>query len=282
MENIRQAVERAKARSDLRNGSGLSSLPQRPTLPQRPMQGLSNDRPEIELDPNHLQSQRIVAFNGKDSGSRAFDILRAEVLRAMDLNGWKTIGVTSPTPGCGKTVTATNLALSMARQAERQVCLVDLDFQRPQVANSLGLKSQEGALDVIEGRIGLIGATRIVRVGGSRLEVLPTTPSLDLSDVVASAEMKTFLQELTGYGQSRIVVLDLPPILTSHDVITVLPQVDCILFVVGVGVSKISDVEECDKYLEAANVLRIVLNKAPLSKTASAYNYYAEHVMAQR
>ena|SRR5579863_2306116 len=282
MENIRQAVERAKARSDLRNASGLSSLPQRPTFPQRPIQDLSDARQEVELNPKHLQSQRIVAFDGKDSRSRAFDILRAEVLRTMDLSGWKTIGVTSPTPGCGKTVTATNLALSMARQPERDICLVDLDLQRPQVANALGLRRRDGALDVIEGRVGLGSATSIVRVGGSRLEVLPTTPSLDSSDVVASAPMKTFLQELGGHGQARIVVLDLPPILTSHDVITVLPQLDCILFVVSVGVSKVSDIEECDKYLEAANVLRIVLNKAPLSKTAYAYNYYAEHGMAKR
>jgi protein-tyrosine kinase len=267
MENIRQAVERAKARPDSRSSSGSS------VLPPRTVHGLNDVRKrEIELDPAYLQSQRIVAFDGRDPRSRPFDVLRTEVLRSMDLKCWKTLAVTSATPGCGKTVTATNLALSMARQSEHEVCLVDLDLQRPQVASSLGLKSQEGTLDVIEKRVDLVSATQIVRAGASRLEVLPTTPSSDSSDLVASAAMKMFFQELAGYGRSRIV-LDLPPVLTSHDVISILPQVDCVLFVVGVGVSKISEIEECSKYLEGAEVVRIVLNKAPESRLTYAYNY---------
>jgi protein-tyrosine kinase len=268
MENIRQAVERAKARSGPQTSNGLHMPPQQARYG-------SNDvhTQEIGLDPSYLQSQRIVAYDGKDPRSRSFDILRTEVLRLMDLKCWKTLAVTSPTPGCGKTVTATNLALSMARQSEHQVCLVDLDLQRPQVATSLGLKRREGALDVIERRIDLVSAIRIVRVGGSRLEVLPTTPSSDSSDLAASTAMKMFLQELAGYGQSRIVILDLPPILTGHDVISILPQVDCSLFVVGVGVSKISEVEECTKYLEGTDVVRIVLNKVPESKSTYAYNH---------
>jgi protein-tyrosine kinase len=173
-------------------------------------------------------------------------------------------------------VTSTNLALSMARQAERQVCLVDLDLQRPRVANALGLKSHEGALDVIQRRADLFSATNTVRVGGSRLEVLTTPPSPDSSDVVASTAMKTFLQELASYGQSHIIVLDLPPILASHDVSSILPQVDCVLLVVGVGVSKTSEIEECNKYLEAAEVVRIVLNKAPLHQTPYGYKGYTE------
>lgn len=267
MENIRQAVERAKARSGAQNSNGLH------LAPQQDKYGLNGvHTQEIGLDPSYLQSQRIVAYDGKDPRSRPFDILRTEVLRSMDLKCWKTLAVTSATPGCGKTVTATNLALSMARQSEHPVCLVDLDLQRPQVATSLGLKPLEGALDVIERRIDLVSAIRIVRVGGSRLEVLPTTPSSDSSDLVASTAMKMFLHELAGYGQSRIVILDLPPMLTGHDVISILPQVDCILFVVGMGVSKISEVQECTKYLEGTDVVRIVLNKVPESKSAYVYN----------
>ena len=92
----------------------------------------------------------------------------------MDLKGWKTLAVTSPTPSCGKTLTAINLALSMARQPERQVLLADLDLRKPHIAGCLGLKCGEGVLGVIEGRIGLHSAIIGARVGSSRLEVLPT------------------------------------------------------------------------------------------------------------
>src|ERR1700743_929537 len=123
MENIYQAVERAKARSDQGNSSNVKV---------RPHQETGAALPEISLDPNYLQSRRIVAYDGNDLRSRPFDILRTEILRSTDMRDWKIIAVTSPTPGCGKTLTATNLAFSTARQ--RAVCLVDLDMRRPQVA----------------------------------------------------------------------------------------------------------------------------------------------------
>src|SRR5437016_7467020 len=59
---------------------------------------------------------------------------------------------TSPTPDCGKTLTALNLALSIARQPERSVLLVDLDIQKGYVASSLGLRCEGGVLGVLEGR----------------------------------------------------------------------------------------------------------------------------------
>ena len=81
-----------------------------------------------------------------------YDMLRTQVLQSMSVGGWKVLGVTSPTPGCGKTVTATNLALSIARLPDHLVVLVDLDLQKPQIANSLGIVSTGGGvLDLLEG-----------------------------------------------------------------------------------------------------------------------------------
>src|SRR5437868_9450092 len=119
MENIRQAVERAKALSE--QPSISFQMP-----PQRPKHGLGiaqdGEAPHrFELDRAYLQSRRIVAYDGKDPHSRPFDLLRTEVVRSMDLKGWKTLAVTSPTANCGKTLTAINLALSMARQDRKSV-----------------------------------------------------------------------------------------------------------------------------------------------------------------
>jgi protein-tyrosine kinase len=272
MENIRQAVERARAHLERPINTDLNiSMP-------RAMQRLGVTQnegrvQELELDSTYLQSHRIVAYDGKDPRSRPFDVLRTEVLRSMDLKGWKTLAVTSPTPGCGKTSTAVNLALSMARQPERHVCLVDLDLRKPQVAAILGLKRPgEGVLDVIEGRTDADSAIILARIGSSRLKVLPTSPCPDSSDVVASAAMRALLKDLGAkYSESRIVILDLPPLLTGHDVISILPHVDCVLLVAAVGTSKISEIEECYKYLEGVDVVRVVLNKVPESSTSHAY-----------
>lgn len=265
MENIRQAVERAKQRipEPERHIPAVSS-PSFGTLQSQEIE-------VIELDPTYLQSQRIVTFDGKDPRSRPFDILRTEVLRSMDLKGWKTLAVTSPTPSCGKTLTAVNLALSMARQPERQVCLIDLDLRKPQIGTYLGLNSRDGALGVLEERLELGSAIVRAQVGRSRLEVLPTALSLNSSDLIGSTATKTLLQDVTEFAQSRIAIVDLPPLLGAHDVISILPHVDCVLFVAAVGTSKVSEIEECNKYLRATDVVRFVLNKAPESRRAYAY-----------
>jgi protein-tyrosine kinase len=271
MENIRQAVERAKGRPKQQSGIGFEP----PRQPARHGFGDAHESKgpqEVELDSAHLHSQRIVAHDGKDPHSRPFDILRTEVLRSMDLKGWKTLAVTSPTPSCGKTLTAVNLALSMARQPERQVFLADLDLRKPQVAACLGLKYREGVLGILEGRVEVDSAVIRARVGGSRLEILPTAPASNSSDLVGSSAMKMLLQDITGHGQSRILILDLPPILTGHDVISILPQVDCVLLVAAVGTSTVSEIEECNKHLQATDVVRFVLNKVPESTTR--YHYY--------
>jgi len=275
MENIRQAIERAKL-SPQQQG-GISFEPPR----QQARHALGDTRDgrekiqEVELDFAYLQSKRIVAYDGKDVRSRSFDVLRTEILRSMDRKGWKTLAVTSPTPGCGKTLTATNLALSIARQPERQVLLADLDLRKPQVANYLGLKCRDGVLGIVEERIEVNSAIIPVRAGSSKLEVLPTASTLNSSDLVASHAMRGLLHDITGHGQSRIVILDLPPLLTGHDAISVLPQVDCVLLVAAVGTSKVSEIEECNKYLQATEVLRVVLNKVTESDPATRYtNYY--------
>jgi protein-tyrosine kinase len=268
MENIRQAVERAKARSEQPSTANFKMPSQRP----RQSLGAAQDGEGLELSPAYLQAHRIVAYDGKDPRSRPYDVLRTEVLRSMDLKSWKILGVTSPTPDCGKTLTAINLALSIARQSERPVCLADLDLRKAQVATSLGLKGRKGALDVLEGRVDVDSATIVASVGSSRLEIVPTAPCSDSSDLVASAAMRTLLQDLAGRRQSGLVVLDLPPLLSGPDVISILPQIDCVLLVGAVGTSKISEIEECYNHLQETHVVRFVLNKVP--KSAAAYAYY--------
>jgi Mrp family chromosome partitioning ATPase len=199
-------------------------------------------------------------------------MLRTQVLQTMEQKGWKILAVTSPTPSCGKTLTAINLALSIARQPERSVLLVDMDLRKPQVADCLGLIRDEGVLGVFEGRVALAGAIIRARVGNCKFEVLPTASTPHSSDLMSSSAMSTLLHDLRRDSQSRIVILDLPPLLSSDDVIAILPQVDCALLVAGVGTSTVSEIEECNKHLQSTDLVRFVLNKVPQSD--SNYQYY--------
>ena len=130
MDNIRQAVERARAaklRPLLRLRNILVWRDQVRHLPGR-YRRCTPKSARSRSSPAFLQSKRIVAYNGADQRSRPYDMLRTQVLQSMVSSGWKILGMTSPTPGCGKTLTALNLAFSIARQPDQSVVIDRFGF----------------------------------------------------------------------------------------------------------------------------------------------------------
>ena len=266
MENIRQAVERARTQHGV---PGLAA-------PHGSDIGGSATGPsrfrEAALDTQHLQANRIISHIVTDRRARSFDMLRTQILQLMDQKEWRILAVTSPTPACGKTVTALNLALSIARQPERKVLFVDLDFIKPMAASSLGLDFEVDARDVLEGRAPLSQAIINAHIGEQELLVVPCTAAAGSSELIASRAMGTMFQELQREFYSHTIILDLPPVLSSDDVIAILPHVDCVLLVVAIGTSTIAQIEECKKHLQTTEVARIVVNKVP--EANNPYYYY--------
>ena len=276
MDNIRQALERVRSPVPERDGR---RSPLGPSVPTRPAVGASVavappvGLQEILLAPTHLEANRVIAHDDTDPRARSFDMLRTQVLQSMDQKGWRVLGITSPTPGCGKTVTATNLAFSIARQPERSVLLVDLDLQKPQVGATLGLNGDAGIVAVLEGRSVLSSAVVQARAGTSHIFALPAESSaVDSSAWMTSRTLSTTLQDIKRDYRSQTIIVDLPPMLAGDDVIAVLPQLDCLLLVAAVGKSKVSEIEECNRHLRSTEVLRLVLNKAPAVET-TYYGY---------
>ena len=280
MEHIRQAVERAKESgvADKSPQEQTRPAPQQP--PSRANTGAAGIAQswgkEVTLNGAHLISKRIVSHDIGDVRSKSFDMLRTQVLQSMDKASWQILGVTSPTPECGKSVIAANLALSIARQPDRAVLLVDLDLQKAQIADYLGLKCDQGLLSVLQGQTTLSNSLIRARIRNQQLLVLPCEkPTLDSSAWMASRPMSAMLQEIRRDFKGFTVILDLPPILTSDDVITILPQIDCTLFVTAIGSSTLAEIKECNKYLETTPVVQVVANKAP--DTATSYYYYSAY-----
>src|SRR5689334_8428171 len=109
MDQFKQAVSLARGAAPVAPGGdqaigGAASHPSRADRIQN-----------IPMKASHLEAMRIVAHNKDDVRARSYDMLRTQVLQSMDANGWQFLAVTSATAGCGKTVTACNLALSIAR-----------------------------------------------------------------------------------------------------------------------------------------------------------------------
>jgi protein-tyrosine kinase len=265
VDSIRQAVELARAQS---REPGQSDL----------LKGTSgaadSQARDVTLNATHLNAMRIVAHGGVNAHGRYYDMLRTQVLQAMDQNSWQFLAVTSGTAGCGKSVTACNLALSIARLSERSVLLVYMDLQKPRVAEYLGLGIGDGVLSVLEGDVPLSEVVVRASIGRSKLLVLPGEVCKSGSaEWMASQAMTTLLQTIRREFRSRIIIFDMPPMLIGDDVISILPQMDTVLLVAGVGSTSVSDVKECRKHLKATPVVRVVVNRVT-EVTDGYYGYY--------
>jgi protein-tyrosine kinase len=273
VDRIRQAIELARTRHSAREGDTAD-----PFAPF-PASAAANDAAfrEVKLNTAHLESTRLVAYDPLREGGRYYDMLRTQILQAMDQNGWQVLAVTSPTAGCGKSVTACNLAMSIARLPERSVLLVDMDLQKPKVAEYTGIDTREGALlSVLQGSVGLSSAIVRASVGDNRMLVLPSEICKSGSaEWMASYAMTNTLQALRRDFRSHIIILDLPPVLIGDEVISLLPQVDAILLITSVGASTLTDIKECQKHIKSTPIVRVVVNKvSDKSEAHYGYGYY--------
>jgi protein-tyrosine kinase len=259
VDSIRQAVELARA--------GTQGAPSA----KGPVDASTRT---VQLNAAHLDSTRIVAYGAGGEHGRYYDMMRTQILQEMDDNGWQFLTVTSATAGCGKTVTACNLALSIARLAERSVLLVDMDMHKPRVSEYLGIKADAGLLSVLEGEASLASVLVQARIGRSELLVLPGEACKSgASEWMASQTMVTLLQTIKREFRSRIVIFDMPPMLLGDDVISVLPQMEAVLLVASIGNTSVSDIKECHKHLKATPVVRVVVNRVT-EATDAYYGYY--------
>ncbi|MFO1091087.1 MAG: CpsD/CapB family tyrosine-protein kinase [Hyphomicrobiales bacterium] len=265
MERIKEAIERAKA---ARQKS--QDVPSR----QRPMAPLPTGRvndaspaqtafASVTLDRGHLEANRIVALDGTDPRAGRFDMLRTQVVQRMVENRWQNLAITSPKPGCGKTVTSVNLALSIARQPDRRVLLIDLDLRNPHVAEYLGFQPRYRLLDVFLGEVPLGDALVAPHVPGEGFLVLGNSqPVGNSAELISSVHVREMVSALRRRFADYIIIFDMSPMLSTDDMLAFMPLVDCMMLVAAVGQSSVVDVEECERHIAADNYLGIVLNKA--------------------
>lgn len=255
MERIKEAISKAKqsqsgrARVQVREQNENSD-----TITYR-------DTKIVSLDTRHLEANRIVTFDSEDPDSVAFDILRTQVLKAMEENNWRTIAITSPTPECGKTVVSLNLALSIAKQTEKTALVVDFDFRKPRIASYLGLPKGGDLFDYLEGNAELKDI--LINPGIPRFVVLPNTvPIRNAAETLTSRPIKSLVSDLRERYESRIILFDLPPLMASDDAIAFLPQVDCVLLIVASDETTPAEIKESRRQLQSTNLLGVVLNKS--------------------
>jgi protein-tyrosine kinase len=259
MERIKQALEKARQERALRQGASPGHVT---------VAGISGtdipapQTPSIALDDAVLRENRIVTGLEPSAFTEAYNILRTQILQRFKENRWNVLAVTSPGGGEGKTLTAINLAISIAREVDYSVLLVDANLRHPWMLEHFGLSQRKGLSDYLTGDVPLSE----VLIQTSRIEhlvLLPAGQPLGNSaEMLNSPKMAELVKDMKSRYHSRIIIFDLPPVLTSADALAFAPYVDAALLVIEEGLTQKQDVERAVDLLGNTNIVGTVLNKA--------------------
>jgi protein-tyrosine kinase len=218
---------------------------------------------KVRLDQECMAKHRItLGLPERGSAEMAYNMLRTRLIRRMRNNSWSSVIVTSPNAGAGKSVTAINLAISVAREQNQTAYLVDLDLREPSLHVYMGVEEPPGGVTAyLTGSAGLDSA--LVDGGIRRLYfAFNTIAHQHSAELLTSPRMRQFVEELKHHDPNGIVIYDTPPLLAADDALAFLPQVDCLLLIAAQGETKREDLAKSIGLLEETNLLGVVLNKS--------------------
>jgi capsular exopolysaccharide synthesis family protein len=216
--------------------------------------------PTVEI-PQHVLERHRIASVTNDANSDAFRVLRTQLLVQMRKNGWRTLAITSPNRGAGKSTVALNLAISFAIEMDSTALLVDADLRDPDVRQMLELEPGPGLADYLMGRATL--ANLLLHPDLGNLVVLPGgAPVAFTSELMRSPMMAKLIRELSSRYSDRMIVFDVPPILAGADTLALSEYIDATILLVEECRTSREDIERSCALLAHSNLIGIVLNKS--------------------
>jgi capsular exopolysaccharide synthesis family protein len=225
------------------------------------------------------------ADNSNHPLTEPFRALRTVIDFAEKDQPLKTILVTSPDTGDGKTSVAVNLALSMA-QRDKKVYLIDGDLRKPKIHKLFNLANEKGLADFVFARATFDPGIDIRKVRKVSVLTAGNTPP-DPAGLLSSEKMDLFLSRLEEVAD--VVIIDGPPFFVA-DAMILASKVDGVLVVVRPGHTRRSLAKASMEHIKlvGARVVGVVLNRIPLRGadyyagksylyTSSASHYGDEH-----
>lgn len=261
MERIKQALE--LARQEREKGSpGFSSVKSKSGHTELADQNIEyTETRTVAMPVNELREKRIITEQ-HNAISDAYRVLRTQVLQRLREKSWNTLAITSPSNGAGKSLTAINLAISLAREVDNTVLLVDANLRSPKLDKYFDFHADYGLSDyLVDDRP--LSDMLIHPEGIPRFVVLPAGRAIaNSSEMLSSPKMHRLVDEVKNRYPSRIVIFDLPPVLESSDSLAFIPNADTSLIVIEEGGTLESDLKQTFEILQGNDIIGTVLNKA--------------------
>ena len=211
----------------------------------------------------------VAGLSPKSLAAEQYRQLRTRLSHAEGASNLRTVLITSPQKGEGKSVTAANLALTMAQELQRRVIIVEADLRKPSLQHLFGLPPGPGLAEYLSGAAELKDVMRFLP--DHNLTVLDAGVSpANPAELLGSTAMRRLLDHLrTRFDR---VILDTPPVLPLADVAVLAPLVDGTLMVVRAGVTPKPAIENALRAFDSSRLLGVVLNESGVEQD---YRYEA-------
>lgn len=180
-----------------------------------------------------------------------------------------TLAITSSVKGEGKSFTSINLAITMAKDFDENVLLIEGDLKNPTIHDYLKRSPGFGLSDVIEGRIEMDAAS--IKLFEGKLTVLFAGKKIgNPSRLISSPKMEEMLN--TARGLYKYIIIDAPPVLPLVDMNIYSNFVDGILLIIQAGKTPKSMVKRALSTIPSEKVIGAVLNDVELNYSKYYYD----------
>jgi capsular exopolysaccharide synthesis family protein len=236
-------------------------------------------RPAIEETRTHARpvpldanlAARLVASNSNALSLEQYRRLAAALHDTQAQQGLKTVMVTSALPEEGKTLTVTNLALTLSASYERRVLVIDADLRAPAVHSAFGIANGSGLSEALrDERLPL----PVVEISPRLCVMTAGRPGDAALAGLTSDRMKALLAECSA--RFDWVLLDTPPVGVLPDAQLLSRLTGAVIFVIAAGSTPSAAVDRAIAELGPECVLGTVLNRVPerLIPGAGYYQHY--------
>lgn len=229
-----------------------------------------------EIFPEHveLHAESRLAFHTEPHGSAAdrYRLLRQRLRELKAKSKLKTIMVTSPLPGDGKTTTVLNLATALADKGRSRVLVVEADYYHPSIVGLLGIKESDGLAGILED--GASPAESIRRLEPLAWSLIPAGSPAGIPTELHQRDSFTELL-LALKPHFDWILIDSPPVVPLADALLLREQTDATLLVARAGFTPKRALDQAVAALGKQHVLGIVLNAT--DGVNRLYNKYSKY-----
>jgi capsular exopolysaccharide synthesis family protein len=216
-----------------------------------------------------LDPMLVAALAPNSGAAEQYRQLRTRLSLVDGGNNLRTVLITSPQKGEGKSLTAANLALTIAQELQRRVIIVEADLRKPSLKQLFGLPPGPGLTDYLTGAADLDEVMSFLPDYNLTVIHAGSVPS-NPAELLGSTAMRRLLDQLrTRFDR---VILDTPPVLPLADVAVIAPLVDGTLMVVRAGVTPKPAIENALRAFDSSRLLGVVLNESGMQ---ADYRYEA-------